>query len=312
MSKKSSHSDSVEYLNGKTIGKTTGKKTIKTSDIISDKLFKKFQKLVSETTGIHISDNKKLWLIGRLSQRLRNLDCLSFSDYFDCITKIQWNKEIKGNKINKDGALELQAMLDLLTTNETYFFREPAHFSFLRDRATCHRKGSPFRVWSAASSSGEEAYTMAMVLAETLGDTAWEILGTDICTKVLAKAESGHYSLARTDGIPSALLKKYCRKGIREQEGTLLITKELRKRVRFLQSNLMNPGKNFGEFDVIFLRNVMIYFKDETKRQVIANLIPYLKPGGHFVIGHCESLHQITTDLVAERPTIYRRSGVGT
>lgn len=262
---------------------------------ISDKQFAKFQKLVLEITGIHISDNKKLWLVGRLSQRLRTLDCSKFSDYFDHIT-------------SKHGALERQVMFDLLTTNETYFFREPEHFNFLRDRATCHRKNGAFRVWSAASSSGEEAYTMAMILAETLGDTAWEILGTDICTKVLAKAQSGHYPMARTEGIPHALLKKYCRKGIREQEGTLLINKKLRDRVQFLQSNLMNPHKGVGKFDVIFLRNVMIYFKNETKRQVISNLVPYLKPGGHFVVGHCESLYELTTDLVVERPTIYRKS----
>ena len=262
---------------------------------ISDKQFAKFKKLVFDISGIEISDNKKIWLVGRLSQRFKILGCTSFLDYF--------------NHVNgKNGAPELQVMLDLLTTNETYFFREPEHFNFLRDRATCHRKGSTFRVWSAASSSGEEAYTMAMVLAETLGNAAWEILGTDISTKVLDKAKTGHYPLARTDGIPYPLLKKYCRKGILEQNGTLLINKELRKRVQFLQCNLMDPPRNLGAFDVIFLRNVMIYFKKETKKKVIANLMPYLKPDGRFVVGHCESLYQLTNDLVAEQPTIYRRS----
>jgi len=172
--------------------------------------------------------------------------------------------------------------------------------------ASRHRPGFPFRVWSAASSTGEEAYSIAMVLADTIGAANWEIVGTDISSRVLEKARSGHYSLDRIDGIPRPLLQKYCLKGNGQYEGTLLVTRELRQRVDFRYSNLMAPAKGLGSFDVIFLRNVMIYFDPETKRKVINNLLPYLKTDGHLLIGHSETLNGITSDVVAVRPTIYR------
>ncbi|WP_226472811.1 CheR family methyltransferase [Dechloromonas denitrificans] len=258
--------------------------------------FAQFQKLIFQIAGISMSDAKQVLLVGRLSKRLKELDFRTFGEYFRHVT-------------NEAEAQERQTMVDLLTTNETYFFREPKHFDFLRERAASHRKGGTFRVWSAASSSGEEAYSMAMILAETLGDTPWEILGTDISTKVLAKAQYGQYPLERTDGIPINLLKKYCLKGLGKHAGTLLIAKELRQRVQFLHCNLMAPRHGLGQFDVIFLRNVMIYFESETKRKVIANLLPYLKRDGHFVVGHSESLNGLTNNLVLASPTIYRHAG---
>lgn len=206
-------------------------------------------------------------------------------------------------------AEELQIMVDLLTTNETYFFREPKHFDFLRDEVLADRRpGATFRIWSAASSSGEEAYTMAMLLAEHLPNAPWEVFGSDISTQVLAKASMGQYPLERTEGIPPAYLSKYCLKGVRSQAGTLMIAPELKKRVRFQQVNLTQSiNATIGDFDVIFLRNVMIYFDIDTKRQVIANLTPRLKSGGWFVVGHSESLNGINGILETVRPTIYRK-----
>ncbi len=127
------------------------------------------------------------------------------------------------------------------------------------------------------------------------------VCNTAISSRVLEKARSGHYSLDRIDGIPRTLLKKYCLKGNGQYEGTLLIVKELRQRVEFHYSNLMAPTKGLGTFDIIFLRNVMIYFDPETKRKVINNLLPYLKIDGHLLIGHSETLNGITSDLVAVR-----------
>ncbi len=262
---------------------------------ISNAEFGMFQKLIFQIAGISITEAKKVLLVGRLSRRLKALDCLNFSQYYKHVT-------------TGDCAAERQTMVDLLTTNETYFFREPKHFDHLRQLAASRRKGNTFRAWSAASSSGEEAYTMAMVLAETLGNSPWEIVGTDISSRVLSKAQGGQYPLERTDGIPTHLLKKYCLKGIREQAGTLLIARELRERVTFQQSNLLQPARNLGQFDVIFLRNVMIYFESETKRKVIANLLPYLKSDGHFIVGHSESLNGLTSKLVTVAPTIYRHA----
>lgn len=262
-------------------------------DSISSREFSQFQQLIYDIAGINLSEAKKVLLVGRLSKRLRALGLHSFSDYFRHLSQ-------------DNHAQERQTMVDLITTNETYFFREPQHFEFLREKAArCRTQGS-FRVWSAASSSGEEAYSTAMVLADTLGMTGWDIVGTDISTKVLSSAHRGLYSLERTHNIPKHLLKQYCLKGIMDQQGMLLISRALRERTQFMYCNLLEPQRVPGPFDVIFLRNVMIYFNQETKQKVIANLLPYLKRDGHLIIGHSESLHGISTALVAERPTIYR------
>lgn len=262
---------------------------------ISHKEFLQFQKLIFDIAGISLSDAKKTLLAGRLSKRLKSFGYTRFDDYYRHVT-------------DKNSQDELQVMVDLLTTNETYFFREPKHFDFLRLKASASRN-SPFRVWSAASSSGEEAYSVAMVLAECLGSGNWDVVGTDISSRMLARAQSGHYRVERIDGIPVPLLKRYCLKGFGEQAGTLLISRELRQRIQFLHSNLMSPRRDIGSFDVIFLRNVMIYFDNDTKRKVISNLLPYLKPGGHFIVGHSESLNGLTDALVAVQPTIYQCRG---
>ncbi|WP_426304451.1 CheR family methyltransferase [Acidovorax facilis] len=258
--------------------------------------FSQLRNLIYRIAGIHLSDAKRVLLVGRLSKRLRELHLRSFTEYFHHVTKL-------------DSADELQLMVDLLTTNETYFFREPEHFNFLQALASRHRAslGGGFRVWSAASSTGEEAYSIAMVLADTMGSEPWEVVGTDISTQVLVKAERGHYTMDRISGIPQKYLKKYCLKGMREQHGTMLLCRELRERVHFLQSNLLNPEQGLGKFDVVFLRNVLIYFDNPTKSKVISNLIPFLKSDGHFIVGHSETISGITDSLTAIQPTIYRQ-----
>ncbi len=256
-----------------------------------------FQRLIHQVTGISLSESKQPLLVGRLQKRLRHYELSSFSQYYRMITSGEHPEE-------------LQMMLDLITTNETYFFREPKHFAFLRDEVLpqARRGAKPFRVWSAASSSGEEAYSIAMVLADYLPERNWEIVGTDISTQVLEKARLGHYPLERVEGIPEKYLKRFCRKGVRSQAGTFLIDAELRKHVQFQHLNLTLPiTASLGMFDVVFLRNVMIYFDMDTKRKVIHHLLPYLQPGGHLIIGHSETLSGLNTDLVTVRPTIYRK-----
>ena len=262
---------------------------------ISDQEFALFQRLIYKIAGISLSDSKKVLLVGRLQKRLRHYQLDSYSQYYRMLA-------------NGEHPEELQVMVDLLTTNETYFFREPKHFDFLRQHILRGWRGErPFRVWSAASSSGEEAYTIAMVLADTLASKAWEIVGSDISTQVLDKARQGHYPMTRIDGIPRPFLSKFCRKGVRSQEGTFLINAELRARVNFLQVNLTQPvTADVGLFDVIFLRNVMIYFDNDTKRRVVSHLLPHLRPGGHFIIGHSETLNGIVTSLNQVSPSIYR------
>ena len=264
---------------------------------ITDQEFTLFQRLIHKIAGISLSDAKKVLLVGRLTRRLKVYGFGSFTQYYRMLA-------------SGDHPEELQTMVDLLTTNETYFFREPGHFDFLRDEILSKRKSpATFRVWSAASSSGEEIYTLAMVLAEYLPETPWEIVGSDISTQVLAKAATGHYSLARTEGIPPVFMKKYCLKGVRSHAGSFLIAPELRQRTRFYQINLTQPvDAGIGEFEVIFLRNVMIYFDPETKARVVNNLLPRLKSGGHLIIGHSETLNGLSIGpLNSVRPTIYRK-----
>ena len=263
---------------------------------ISDQEFGLFQRLIYKIAGISLSDAKKVLLVGRLTRRLNVYELATFGEYYRMLAS--------GNHPE-----EVQTMVDLLTTNETYFFREAKHFDFLRDEIIAKRNASgAFRVWSAASSSGEEAYSIAMTLAEALPSSPWEIVGSDISTKVLAKAVAGHYSLARTEGIPPGYLRKYCLKGIRANSGTFLIAPELRNRASFHQINLMHPVDSaIGDFDVVFLRNVMIYFDQETKTRVVHNLLPRIKAGGYLIIGHSETLNGITDRVSAIRPTIYRK-----
>ena len=263
---------------------------------ITDQEFALFQRLIYKIAGISLSDAKKVLLVGRLTRRLKLHGLETFTQYYRMLAD-------GGN------AEELQAMVDLLTTNETYFFREPRHFDFLRDEIIKKRRSpTTFRVWSAASSSGEEVYTLAMVLAENLPRSPWEIVGSDISTQVLAKAATGHYSLARTEGIPPGFMSKYCLKGVRSHAGTFLIAPELRQKTSFYQINLMQPIEaDIGEFEVIFLRNVMIYFDPETKAKVVHNLLPRLKSGGHLIIGHSETLNGITDRVEPVLPTIYRK-----
>lgn len=260
---------------------------------ISQAEFARFQRLIYEIAGISLADSKQVLLVGRLGKRLRTLNLSSFSQYYEYITH---------------DAPERQTMVDLLTTNETYFFREEAHFDFLRQRILPeHPRNQALEIWSAAASTGEEIYTLAIVLAETLGvDGAWRILGSDISTQVLACARRGQYWLERTRGLPDAYRYKYCLKGVRQQAGSFLIAPELRQHTRFMQINLNTALPDIGRFHVIFLRNVMIYFDNQTKRQVIERIVQKLLPGGYLIVGHAESLSGITNKVKAVQPTIYR------
>ena len=262
---------------------------------ITDQEFSQFQRLLHQIAGISLSEAKKPLVHGRLAKRLKQHRLSSYGEYFRLLT-------------NGQQPDELQIAVDLLTTNETYFFREPKHFDFLREKIFPNCKpGRQFRVWSAACSSGEEPYSIAMHLANHLGDAAWEVVGSDISTRVLEKARAGHYPMERAKGIPPHYLAEYCLRGVGSQEGTFLIGGKLRGRVNFMQVNLNDPLPKLGEFDLVFLRNVMIYFDLEMKRRVVSHISSLLKPGGHLIIGHSESLNGITDRLVSAIPTVYRK-----
>ncbi len=261
---------------------------------ITDIEFAQFQRLVLRATGITLSDQKRALVVGRLGSRLRHRKVDSFSAYHKLLQD------------PREGD-ELQAAIDLITTNETSFFREADHFNTLRDYIQSLRPVPfPFRVWSAASSSGEEAYTVAMVLADVLGSAEWQVLGTDISTRVLDRARKALYPMERAGTIPKDFLQRFCLRGQDRHEGLFLMSRQIRERVSFVQANLCQPLPRLGPFDVAFLRNVLIYFDVPQKRRVVEAVMAQVKPGGLLIVGHSESLTGIGEGLVSLRPTVYR------
>jgi len=232
----------------------------------------------------------------RLAKRLDYYGLDNYGDYFQLATSADYPQEF-------------EMLVNILTTNETYFFREPKHFEFFQEQILKPWRGANFRLWSAASSTGEEAYSLAMLMAENLGMRNWEIFASDLSTKVLAAARSGVYPLDRLEHMEQRLLEKYCLKGVRSQEGFFRVDAKLRNRVSFEQVNLMNPlPPKLGQFEVIFLRNVLIYFDQDTKKRVVERLIRALNPGGYFFVSHSESLHRVTNQLKLIKPSIYRKA----
>lgn len=267
---------------------------------ISDGEFRQFRDLMRKISGIDLGDSKKHLVSGRLSKRVRERGMRSFGDYYRLIT----------SGVDRD---EYHRMVDLLTTHETYFFREPKHFEYLADTILPAIRAQsagvrPIRLWSAASSSGEEAYGLAMVMMNHLGDDyPWEILATDISREVLAKARQGVYGKERIDGVPREYLRRYFLHGIGSRAGTLRVVPEIRARVQFAEMNLNESLASVGEFDVVFLRNVLIYFDPPTKGEIVARVVGQIRRKGWLFIGHSESLNGITTAVRQERPTVYRK-----
>lgn len=261
---------------------------------ISAQEFAQYQRLLYELTGISLNDTKKPLVASRLLPRLRHYGMKSFSEYL---------------RLVKTDPNESQHMTDLLTTNETRFFREDAHLAFLKgELQRTSSQGKNYSLWSAASSSGEEAYSMAMICAEVLGvNGSFQILGSDISQRILDRATRAVYAMDRAATIPLDLLKKYCLRGVRSNEGTFTIIPELKRHVEFRQVNLLEIPRSLGSFDFVFLRNVMIYFDQPTRSRIIESIAPLLSRDGCLIIGSAESLLGITTSLVSVGPNVYRR-----
>lgn len=263
---------------------------------LSDADFALVRDWLLDQAGIALTGAKKALVCSRLYKRVQETGLDSFGAYFALLQSGR-------------APAENQIALNLLTTNETYFFREPEHFSALAALARAADPGRPFRVWSAACSSGEEVYTIAMTLAELARSGVlpqWEVRGSDLSTDVLDMARLGHYPRSRCEGIPAPLLKRYCLYGTGPYEGTLLIDRALRERVEFAQINLVEPLPPLVPFDAIFLRNVMIYFDLPVKRLVVSQLIQALAPAGVLYIGLAESLNGLIDGLVSCGPGAYR------
>jgi len=254
----------------------------------------KIRDYVHRTAGIVIGADKTALVTGRLWRRLELTGHPSYESYFAFV-------------LSPAGEQERNIMLDLLTTNETYFFREPAHFNFLRDHIIPQQGPQKMRVWCAASSTGEEAHSIAMVLSDALGKCEWDILATDISGKVLEHARTGVYRAERINHIPRDYLQRFCRRGIGEYDGMLAVVPSLRSRISFEQHNLLHTRPNDEQFDVVFLRNVLIYFDQPTKQKVLENILKTLRPGGWLILGHCESLSGLDVNVKVMRPSIYRK-----
>jgi chemotaxis protein methyltransferase CheR len=269
---------------------------------LADTDFDYLCRLIYERSGIHLGRNKKVLVASRLAKRLRQLRLPGYHQY------CQWLRTPAGEE-------EYCHLIDRISTNHTHFFREMKHFDFLGDkvlppwRAAVNAKREPFRVWSAACSYGDEAYSLAIHLAEHLapaGSNCWQIEASDISTRVLDSACQGIYEPDRLTGVKTEWLHRYFQKGVRKWEGCYRVKEELRRRVRFHHLNLLQPPYPFPQsFHVIFCRNVMIYFDRPTQEDLMRNLGAMLVPGGYLMVGHSESLSGIKHVLRLVQPAIY-------
>ena len=261
----------------------------------SIKHFNAFRKISQNHTGIMVPDNKFEMFYSRLTKRLRTLKLNSFDEYLNYLK----NHEDK----------EFTPFINALTTNLTSFFREPHHFDFLRKQlATDIRTNGTkkLHVWSAGCSTGEETYSIAITLAEILDLNRWRITATDIDTNVLTHAAEGVYSLDRLNNISLDTKKKWFLKGKGRYEGYGKVASELKKRIEFRQLNLVKPFRFDSPLDVIFCRNVVIYFDKNTKIELLRQFSANLKPKGYLIMGHSESLHGLTTQFAHMGKTVYQ------
>ena len=266
--------------------------------------FIQFRDLIHEETGIFLGDSKRMLLHGRLLRRVRELGLPCFGDYYELVKR-------------PGEHAEFVRMMDLVTTNETQFFREPHHFDYLEQKAlpewvaaaAAGERDKRLRVWSAGCSSGEEPYSIAMVLLSHFPrQQGWsvDILASDLSTRVLETARSATWPIEKAARIPERFLKRFMLKGVDAREGELRAGREIRDVIRFERINLADdPRPEGGPFDIILCRNVLIYFSAERRAEVADNMISQLKPVGLFLVGHAESLRS-DGRLVCVYPTIYR------
>jgi chemotaxis protein methyltransferase CheR len=258
--------------------------------------FRQIADLAYQRFGLDLKRGKEALVAARLGKKLRQLGFDSFADY---------HKHVLADTTG-DRLVEL---IDALTTNHTSFLRERAHFDFLM-RAVNEEFAdvASLRIWSAACSSGEEPYSIAMCLTEVLRQTRrqFQIRATDISTRVLATAQRGIYPAARFDDVPEAWRRAYLLRGKAESQGFYKVKPELVQRIQFERLNLIEPFLERGKFHVIFCRNVMMYFDKATQQDIVQRLTGCLERGGYLFVGHAESLTSIEHSLDYVRPATYR------
>ncbi len=268
----------------------------------SDQDFQRVRRIINEVAGISLADSKRELVYSRLARRLRQCGLQRFEDYCNLLE-------------TGENEAELREFINALTTNLTAFFREVHHFDFLAAdllpalvRANNLGKRR-IRIWSAGCSTGEEPYSIAMVLRETLPMTGWDvkILATDLDSNVLATAERGVYECSRVKELSEARLRHWFQKGRNAQEGWVRAAPALRDLITFRQLNLMDDWPMRGPFDLIFCRNVVIYFDKPTQRVLFERFADLLVEQGHLFVGHSESLFKVTERFAPLGKTIYRK-----
>jgi chemotaxis protein methyltransferase CheR len=270
---------------------------------ISLKEFSRIAAFIYKACGIKLPPAKKGMLTARLSKRLKALQMTNFTDYINYVESPQGLEE------------ELALMINSVSTNKTDFFREPGHFDFLCSNTlpALERMSGPSQrlaVWSAGCSSGEEPYTLAMVLSEysnAVSGLNFHIIATDISTRTLDIAAKAVYPENLIEPIPMDLRRKYLLRGKGKNEGVYKITPELRNLITFRRLNLMDSDLGVRNIDILFCRNVIIYFDRDTQTELFRKFFNAMSPGGYLFIGHSETLDGISEKFIRVAPTIYRR-----
>lgn len=281
--------------------------TVSSARPMSDRVFTRLSGFIEAQTGIKMPAAKKTMLQSRLAKRLRTLGLGTYESYVDHV-------------FADAGATEVIHLIDTVTTNKTDFYREPRHFEILVEKVLpelIRRHGAgvrrPLKCWSAGSSTGAEAYTLAMVLSEFAAKTerfGFAILGTDICTEVLAKGRAGIYGENEIQPVPMAQRRKYLLRSKDPAKAVVRIVPELRKAVRFERLNFMDTDYGIADtMDVVFCRNVIIYFDRATQQQVLSRICRHIVAGGYLFMGHSETLNGLNLPLVQTDPTVYRKTG---
>ncbi|MDI6741525.1 MAG: protein-glutamate O-methyltransferase CheR [Smithella sp.] len=268
---------------------------------LTSKQFEKISRLVYQISGIDLHEGKEELVKARLLKRLRHLRIADFENYLKYVE-------------NDQSKAEIRTMVDVLTTNKTHFFREPEHLDFLRDVIIPGLPKGPVRIWSAGCSSGEEPYSIAIVLQEILPQAARyevKILATDLSDRMMEKARQGIYDEETLKTLPRQLTLKYFRrvdfKTGHDHGRRYRVIPELQSMVSFAKLNLMNEWPMRGLFDAIFCRNVMIYFDKPTQEKLVSRFWSYLREGGYLMVGHSESLTFLSHNYRYLQPAVYRK-----
>ena len=290
-------------------GNETDESQYEDGSALSPALFSKYQQLIYQESGIWLGEHKHALLTGRLARRLRLLGLDDMNEYLHLVTQ-------------PDQQHERAVMIDCITTNQTHFFREPRHFDYLsthvfpewQHAADAGGRPKHLRVWSAGCSTGEEPYSLAMLLSKHFSsEDGWEfeVLGTDICTRVLEKARTAIYSIEKAKEIPPEFLRAHMLRGKGDHKDVMKVSPELHRLVRFARVNLhADSYPIIGSFDLILCRNVLIYFDQQSKAKVISAIVQHLSPTGLLIVGHSEHLGSTFPMLRTVAPTIYALSPV--